>query len=287
MALVPYDSTNKQLTTALAGLALQGLTNTSIVKSAARLARQGYDYLSQKKPNQAKSSVQRKLMGRKKQGIASKPTPRKQMVARGIQGQVRSAVASYAVSNPRRRRLGTIDSDQNGVKVHFRGDIKITTGTSISVPMNCLGNPAASNINDLANVVPQLKAMGGLYREFRITKMRAAFVPNVGYTTVGAVAMGIDRDPRSVRQDVDTALIAIPHLNPFFLTDVKEPATLTWVPQDMEDRRWRYTIAGTPARDVEFTSHGNLFYAVTSTGGAEVTAGQLFVEVWAEYRVPF
>lgn len=285
MALVPRNNNNQITTTALA--TVLGALDLSSARKAYDFA---YKLLSRKG---GKSSLERKLtMGRNKSGgagVASRPSPQKQMVAHALQGKVRSAVASYAVRNPRRGKLGKVDTDQNGVRVHFRGDMLMggeAADSNVKITLDCLGTANGAGTRDISTIVKQLSTMSTMYREFRFTRIKLAWVPSTGYTTVGAVAVGVDRDPRSDKAaSVAEAMTAIPHLNPFVLTDVKEPATLVWVPQDSEDRRWRYTKVGNPARDVEFLSHGNILFA--STAPAPTPPGSLFVEIWAEFRVPF
>jgi len=135
----------------------------------------------------------------------------------------------------------------------------------------------------ISAIVAQWNSLANLYREFRIKKITVDWVPRVGSTSAGDCAACIDRDPRAGT----TTQSSIVRKNPFFQTDYKLPACLEWTPVDSRDREWRYTVPGTPTRPEETLSFGALLFTSTNDQAINAPIGDLFINIWADWAVPF
>jgi hypothetical protein len=133
---------------------------------------------------------------------------------------------------------------------------------------------------DLSSIMPQLIAMQALYREFKCLKLAVDFVPRVGSTVAGIVAGCVDRDPRASTASTSTII----RKDPFFESDLKQPGSLTWMPVDNEDKRYRYTVDA--ARPLEFLSHGVLLVTSNNDQALAATVGELFIDGWFEFAIP-
>jgi hypothetical protein len=133
---------------------------------------------------------------------------------------------------------------------------------------------------DLSAIMPQLIAMQTLYREFKCLKLAIDFVPRVGSTVSGIVAGCVDRDPRASTATTSTII----RKDPFFECDIKQPGSLTWLPVDNEDKRYRYTVDAT--RPLEFLSHGVILVTATNDQALAATVGELFIDGWFEFAIP-
>jgi len=148
----------------------------------------------------------------------------------------------------------------------------------------CQSNISGVGFGPLSLFVTQWAALTNLYREFRITKITVDWVPRVGSTAAGEVAVAIDRDPRSGLAPQGTVI----KRNPFFQTDIKNPACLEWTPIDSKDSEWRYTLLSTlgGTRPEENLSFGALLIASNNDLPNGAIIGDLFLNVWAEFAVP-
>lgn len=168
----------------------------------------------------------------------------------------------------------------DNIKMCFRAEVPVINNAanlhSLALPIGI--DTGATN---LATYMTQLTAMQALFREFRCLKLVVDFVPQVGSTTNGVIAVAIDRDPRSTAQANTSPLI---RNVPFFEVDIKQPGNLTWTPMDIEDRRFRYTRQA--GRVVEFQSHGNLLSTSNNDQAIAVQVGRMFVDGWWEFQVP-
>lgn len=249
--------------------------NPRNVETAARTARAVYDYVM---PNVKKAIND----------------VRRQMVATNLSGPVRSPVAGYAISSGARRKANKgrqrnrqlPGSAKDSIVMKFRSEVNLNN-TAANVHISSYGVQCTGSGSFGVSIVKQLSTMASLYREFRIRSIKVSFVPIVGYTTVGQIAVGVDEDPRAT--SAATALLQIQQISrlPFYLlTDVKEPGTFTWYPKSQDGTRWRYTTES--SRPVENLSHGVLLVGCTNGDSTTTTGiGAVYFDVVVEYRFPF
>jgi len=79
-----------------------------------------------------------------------------------------------------------------------------------------------------------------LWRQFVINRFTVSFVPNVGYTTLGSIAMAIDPDPSAGQPGSYSSCIR--HTVNVF-GDIKSPASITYNPQIDRKVDPRYTLS--------------------------------------------
>lgn len=268
------------------------------LKQVVRVAQRLYSSLpdSRKEKNQARSTFERKLnMPPKNNGtIGGMKNVSRAVVDSTVVGSTggqknRSMTSSYAIgaSNGKRGkgqqkskvpRSPYLDS----ISVCFRGSLSLTNSAagvySAAIPL-AIDTPVAS---DLSAFIPQLTALGGVFREFRFKRLDVDFVPRLGSTSSGVLAVCVDRDPRAGAVATTNAII---RKDPFFEVDIKQAGSLTWKPIDAEDKRWRYTVDGT--RPVEFLSQGTIIIYSLNGEAVTVNVGELFLNVWAEFAIPY
>lgn len=296
MALVPAAAT--------VGLASALIQAQNFLKGNKELVEGSKEYLRQQYQRGVDTQDKRRFtMGRRTKiaGMSFGPetkgggnmTAQKQMVARGINGPVRSPTATFAYASKSKgsRNKGLPGSD-GGVTMFFRSETELVntnTGGLDSGYSYLLGtNPSVYYLGN--TWAPQLGTLAGIYREFRIKKMRISYVPRNAYTTVGSVAVGIDDDTRASVPATGTAgfgktnIAQISKLPNYLLTDIKEPAQFVWVPKGVEGQRWRYTKE-IGVRPIEFTSQGSLMVG-SNNNIADVTTslGLLYIETWVEFK---
>lgn len=281
----------------------QALTPVGISQAAKTLvdaigiARNVYRNLPdiKKEKNLARSTFERKInMPQKKNGRGSgKTVTSNQSVNRSLidvsrtqtgaaqrqRSTTGSRVMSYDNQNARipRGLPGYLDK----IRVCFRASTPLVNnniaGGSASYAYALAVQSAATDVSEF---MPQLLAMQSLFREFRFLKVKADFVPRLGSTSAGIVACCVDRDPRAVQATTSTII----RKDPFFECDIKQPGSLTWVPVDDEDRRFRYCYDAT--RPIEFLSHGMLLITSSNDLANLAVVGELFMDVWIEYAIP-
>lgn len=220
----------------------------------------------------------------------------KQMVARGINGPVRSPTATFAyASKSKGSRAKGIPGSDGGVTMFFRAETElVNTNTGGLDGGNTLLLGTNPSVYYIGNTwCSQLGTLSGIYREFRIKKMRFSYVPRNAYTTVGSVAIGIDDDPRASVPATGTAgfgktnIAQVSKLPNYLLTDIKEPGQFVYIPKGAEGQRWRYT-KDTGGRPLEFTAHGVVLFASNNNIADTTTSlGLLYIETWIEFKSPY
>ncbi len=209
---------------------------------------------------------------------------------------VRSSSAAYPVgyngARPGRGRRSRVSRIPRGVSSYvdkistcFRcspiiANTALNTA-SYAYSLGVVSNFVGVGLGPISAFLTQWTALSNLYREFRITKITVDWVPRVGSTAAGEVAVAIDRDPRAGLTNQAT----IVRRNPFFQTDIKVPACLEWTPVDSKDREWRYTN-NTGPRPEEVISFGVLLLASNNDLANAAGIGDLFINAWAEFAVP-
>lgn len=220
----------------------------------------------------------------------------KQLVAKGINGPVRSPTSTYAfASRPKGRKQNNMPmGSENGVTAFFRAETEISNSNTGGLDLGATTLLGTTNNSYYigGTYLPQLGTMSGLYREFRIKKIRISYVPRNAYTTVGSIAIGVDDDPRGSIPATGTAgfgktnIAKVSKLANYLLTDIKEPAQFVYIPRSAEGQRWRYT-SDTSGRPLEFTSHGALMIASNNNIADTTTSlGLVYFEIWVEFRSP-
>lgn len=268
------------------------------LKQAISSARRIYSSLPdiKKEKNLARSTFERKFNMPQKKGTQGNMRNINNALVDGVvvsstPGQKnRSQTSSYALGisnggrrgNPGQKRKSNVPRSPylDSISVCFRGNTQLLNGGAgfgLAVPM-AVDTPS---ITDLSSYVPQLTAMGGVFREFRITRLDIDFIPRLGSTSAGVIAVCVDRDPRAGTV-VSTA--AIIRKDPYLEVDIKQAGSLTWRPIDIEDKRWRYTTDG--SRPIEFLSQGTIIVYSSNQEAAGVNIGELFFNVWVEFAIP-
>lgn len=214
---------------------------------------------------------------------------------------VRSNSAAYPVGyngEPTRRKRGmrrgsrvprnVVSSYSDKITTCFRASPAITNtilnGAGYAYSLGVQSNFLAAGQGPISAFLTQWSALGALYREFRLLKLTIDWVPRVGSTSAGEVAIAIDRDPRAGL----ASQAVIVRRNPFLQTDIKVPAALEWTPTDSKDREWRYcfntTVVNT--RPEEHLSFGVLLIASNNDLANGAIIGDLFINAWAEFAIP-
>lgn len=306
MSIVPYSAPT--LASAIIPAISNFLLEPKVVKAIAREAGKFITNNSARDPSGAIMSRATTKMGMGKAGF---PLPQKntKMLSNNsvvdYSGSssspvyVRSASAAYPVGynrgapgrkrNSRQQRVPRgITSYADKIKTCFRASPAITN-TSVNTAtyaysLACNSNNFGTGVGAISAFLTQWTSLAGLYREFRITKITIDWVPRVGSTAAGEVAIAVDRDPRS---GLSTQAVVV-RRNPFFQTDIKVPACLEWTPVDSKDREWKYTalVGLGGARPEENVSCGVLLISSNNDLASGAVIGDLFINAWAEFAVP-
>lgn len=266
-----------------------------LASAAYNTARSVYSYLPDTKKDRAQARAEFDQFERK---MANKNTKRKSGVITSVPNVMRSVtdVSKSQSGGAARQRSNTssrvIAYSGQGSRVPkglpgYMDKLRVCFRASTPIINNALNASALAYTigvdsagTDISSFMTQLTAMQGLFREFRCLKLNVDFVPRLGSIASGVVATCVDRDPRAA-PIVTSGVI---RKDPFFECDVKQPASLSWIPIDVEDRRFRYTTdAGRP---LEFLSHGVLLVASNNDQPLGGNIGELFIDGWFEFQVP-
>lgn len=277
------------------------------VNEAATLGRQAANFVNRvrnnlpdirKERNQFQSTFQRKMAPQNKSGIVGNRNVNQMLIDRGTasstKGQANRSMTNsrqIGVSNGsgrggggrRRARMSVPRSPYlDTINVCFRGNYDITnTSTNIASVQIALAINTPLGVVQLGAVMPQIAALAGIFREWRLKKLDVEFIPRVSSTITGAIAACVDRDPRAGTVVSSSTVI---RKDPFFECDLKQGASLTWKPLDNEDKRYRYTTD--VSRPQEFLSHGVLLAYSGNSLGTGVSIGELFLDGWFEFAIP-
>lgn len=210
-----------------------------------------------KDKNLAKSTIERKMAPKNnKKGQANTTTKniRRAVVDESFAGSSgsmaqRSLTSGYAMGRsnrgPARKSWGI---RFNGLQSINNGSTNESAGQLVAAVNQTLFPTAVS----LGDVVTQSAALGGIFREFRIKRIEANYVPRVGSQTQGSIGFCFDRDPRAGAVSTMSSVI---RKTPYFEVDIKQPGSFVWLPIDEEDKRWRYTSdSGRPQESLSFGS---------------------------------
>lgn len=264
----------------------------SLGKFAAQIYRQLPDIKKEK--NQARSAFERKMApgNNRSGGVAGNKGAKGKIEDVSTSGSTRvkqrSMTGSYAISSSAGGG-GSRGTKANITRSPYLDKISVCFRTSISLTNSALnacsfGYSLAvdSPTTDLGFYMNQLAVLGGIFREFRISKMDVAFVPRLGSTAAGNVAMAVDRDPRTGSIFTTAEII---RRDPFAECDIKQPANITWSPLVAKDKEWKFTKDS--GRPVENLSFGTFVLYSSNDQALGAIIGELFVDAWAEYAIPF
>lgn len=243
---------------------------------------------TRKEKNLVRSSFERKInMPRKNNVVGGRPGKLAGVVDMSVAGSSSSTQRSITSSRPlgisnkrnKKERIGR-SPYLDRVAVCFRSNTQL-----VNTALNAWGYGTAIAINSAATnlsvVMPQLVALGGIYREWRCLRLDCSFIPRVGSNAAGVIAVGVDRDPRAGTPS-NTATVV--RKDPFFEVDIKQPGMLTWTPLVEDDRRWRYVLDA--SRPLEFLSHGTVVGWSNNDQALAAIIGELFFNGWFEFAIP-
>lgn len=296
MSLIEYAQP-ATLGNALLSLASNARTASELGRAAADLARRIRTNLPEikKEKNQARSTFERKMAPKQSNTITNNNRDvSKQLVDSAVAGSTRgqrnrsmTSSRMVSVNSGSKRNKSRVQKSpyMDKIAVCFRGTQSIVnTGVGVAGIQTSLGISTGVGTTQLNDIITQLTSLAGIYREFRCTKLNIDFVPRVASTVTGGFALCVDRDCRA---GTVAAYNTVIRKDPFFEVDLKQAGSLTWLPQDSEDRRFRYTINAGGARPLEFLSHGVVLGFSDNDQAAGVNVGELFYDGWFEFAVPF
>lgn len=246
---------------------------------------------TRKERNLARSTFERKLNMPKSANntVTSNRSPKKFLVdntnaaQKSIQQRSMTASRQLGISSSKKRvpKMSMSRSPYlDKIQVCFRASAALN-----NTALNAWGYgtvlAVASAGTDISVAMTQLTALGALFREFRCLRLDIDFVPRVGSTAAGVIAVAVDRDPRT---GTPGGISDVIRRDPFFEVDIKQPGNLTWQPITEDDRRWRYT--NDASRPIEFLSHGTIVGWSVNDQALAALIGELFYNGWFEFAVP-
>lgn len=248
---------------------------------------------TRKERNQARSEFERKLMGPKSQaknkGNSQKEGNAIQDVSRASGSSKamvqRSLTSSYAMGKGGGGGKRNKQAATQRWKISFNGLLALSNNgaaTSAGQFVQAINQSLFAGAPTLGTVTTQAAALAGIFREYRITKVRVNFVPRVATTVTGSIGVCFDRDPRA---GTTTSMGVIVRKNPYFEVDLKQPGYFEWTPVDEEDRRWRYTVDG--ARPQENLSFGSIIWYSQNSLALGDFVGDLAVDIDYEFAVTY
>jgi len=293
MSLIEYPS-SANIGSALINLASNANSAVELGRAAARLADRIQKNIPniKKEKNQARSTFERKMAP--KNTVTSNKNVSKQLVDNGVAGSTRGQTnrsmtgsRQISLSNGGKRSKSKVPRSPylDKISVCFRGTQSVVnTGANAAGIQVMLGISTGVGTTQLNTILPQLTALKGIFREWRLVKLDVDFVPRVASTVTGGLALCLDRDTRAgTVSDYNTII----RKDPFFEIDLKQSGSLEWKPLCEEDRRWRFTDTGGGGRPIEFLSHGVVLGYSANDQAIGVNIGEIFYNGWFEFAIPY
>lgn len=288
MSIIVPNNNQNSLINAVGSLGPAGILQ--LVRTAKEVYRNLPD--TRKERNQARSAFERKLnMPNKKNNVIagsrqasksvvdfSSTSSNGKMAQRSMTGSRQLGSGGSGKGKTRKEKLYR-SPYLDKIAVCFRAAQQLN-----NTALNAYGLALVLGIDsagvDISTVMTQLTALGGIFREFRLMKLEIDFIPRVGSTAAGVIAVAVDRDPRTGSPSTSAEVI---RRDPFFEVDIKQPGSLTWYPVTDDDKRWRYTLDAT--RPIEFLSHGSVIAYSSNDLALAANIGELFYNGWFEFAI--
>jgi len=184
-----------------------------------------------------------------------------------------------------RRRGGRRRTNRKAGKLH--NDQIVLKGTlSLPVVTAAAGNGV---INALTNLVIAPTTLGarplivaGIYSRWKVNSLTLRYIPAVGSTTAGALAIGVlDDDNLAAETTGLTTYVATVQLRTALETQVWQKSSLRWTPVD--PTRWFYIDTESAAPDERLLVPGTIFGNGTGVS-ALTTYGTLMVDYILSFK---
>jgi hypothetical protein len=178
--------------------------------------------------------------------------------------------------NRKGRRRG-VKSESDAIAV--RGQIEFELATAASGNGLLSGGASVFTITPIA-LGGSLAVAASIFSRYRFTSLRLRYVPKVGSTTGGSLAIGVLDDDGVVTSENLTTYFATVQLRRSTESQIWSRTTLEWLPVDRS--KWYYTENESSTSDSRFVSQ--LAIVVNSNGIApSLSIGTLVIEYMVVY----